>query len=222
MDASQLKNIVGELREGEVATIRFYGKITEESASRFNNEFDYIESCRPSLIRVLINCEGGSVMHGMSSYATIQNSKIPTECINEGMAASMGSIRWAAGTRSLMRDYAILMIHNPFLPSAGDSKADDMVAAFTRQISTIYRKRFGLSGKHVEAIMNGEAGWDGIFFDCESAVKAGITPPGQHSQHYAATARAGARRTLRPSGRGRDSDDDVPHKRRGGRPGIGV
>ena len=69
------------------------------------------------------------------------------------------------------------MIHNPFLPSAGDSKADDMVAAFTRQISTIYRKRFGLSGKHVEAIMNGEAGWDGIFFDCESAVKAGITPP---------------------------------------------
>lgn len=59
MDASQLKNIVGELREGEVATIRFYGKITEESASRFNNEFDYIESCRPSLICVLINCEGG-------------------------------------------------------------------------------------------------------------------------------------------------------------------
>ena len=177
MDASQLKNIVGELREGEVATIRFYGKITEESASRFNNEFDYIESCRPSLIRVLINCEGGSVMHGMSSYATIQNSKVPTECINEGMAASMGSILWAAGTRSLMRDYAILMIHNPFLPSAGDSKADDMVAAFTRQISIIYRKRFGLSEKHVEAIMNGEAGRDGTFFDCESAVKAGIIPP---------------------------------------------
>ena len=177
MDASQLKNIVGELREGEVATIRFYGKITEESASRFNNEFDYIESCRPSLIRVLINCEGGSVMHGMSSYATIQNSKIPTECVNEGMAASMGSIRWAAGTRSLMRDYAILMIHNPFLPSAGNWKSDDMVAAFTRQISTIYRKRFGLSGKHVEAIMNGEAGRDGTFFDCESAVKAGIIPP---------------------------------------------
>ena len=177
MDASQLKNIVGELREGEVATIRFYGKITEESASRFNNEFDYIESCRPSLIRVLINCEGGSVMHGMSSYATIQNSKVPTEYINEGMAASMGSILWAAGTRSLMRDYAILMIHNPFLPSAGDSKADDMVAAFTRQISIIYRKRFGLSEKHVEAIMNGEAGRDGTFFDCESAVKAGIIPP---------------------------------------------
>lgn len=177
MDASQRKNIVGELHEGEPATIRFYGKITEESATRFNQEFDYIESCRPSLIRVLINCEGGSVIHGMSCYATIQNSRVPTECINEGMAASMGSVLWAAGTRSLMRDYAILMIHNPFLPSGEDSQANDMVAAFTRQICTIYRKRFGLSEKHVEAIMNGEAGRDGTFFDCESAVKVGIIPP---------------------------------------------
>lgn len=177
MDTSQLKNIVGELREGEIATIRFYGKITEESATRFNNEFDYIESCRPSLIRVLINCEGGSVMHGMSSYATIQNSTVTTECVNEGMAASMGSILWAAGTRSLMRDYAILMIHNPFLPSGDDAKTNDMVTAFTKQIGTIYRKRFGLSQKHVEAIMNGKAGKDGTFFDCEAAVNAGIIPP---------------------------------------------
>ena len=176
MDTSQFKNIVGELCAGEPATIRFYGKITEETATRFNNEFDYIESCRPSLIRVLTNCEGGSVLHGMSTYATIQNSKIPTECVNEGMAASMGSILWAAGNRSLMRDYSILMIHNPFLPSDKDSEASDMVSAFTRQIKTIYRKRFGLSDAHIESIMNGLAGKDGTFFDSESAVKAGIIP----------------------------------------------
>lgn len=176
MDTTDFNNIVGELRQGEPATIRFYGKITEESAARFNNEFDYIESVHPSLIRVLINCEGGSVLHGMSSYATIQNSSVPTECINEGMAASMGSILWAAGNRSLMRDYSILMIHNPFLPSADDSKASDMVLAFTKQIKTIYRKRFGLSEKHIEAIMNGKAGKDGTYFDSESAVKAGIIP----------------------------------------------
>ena len=168
-------HIVGELRQGEPATIRFYGKITEETATRFNGEFDWLESQRPSLIRVLINCEGGSVLHGMSSYATIQNSSVPTECINEGMAASMGSVVWAAGGRSLMRDYAILMIHNPFLPS-DDGEANEMVLAFTKQIKTIYRKRFGLSEKHIEAIMAGEAGKDGTFFDAESAVKAGIIP----------------------------------------------
>ena len=168
-------HIVGETRQGEPVTIRFYGKITEESAARFNGEFDWLESQRPSLIRVLINCEGGSVLHGMSSYATIQNSSIPTECVNEGMAASMGSVVWAAGGRSLMRDYAILMIHNPFLPS-DDGKANEMVLAFTKQIKTIYRKRLGLSEKHIEAIMTGEAGKDGTFFDADAAVKAGIIP----------------------------------------------
>ena len=174
MDTSQFKHIVGDVRSGEVATLRFYGKITEGAASRFNEEFDYAESCSPSLIRILINSEGGSVLHGMSMYATIQNSRIPTECVNEGMAASMGSVLWAAGDRSLMRDYAILMIHNPFLPSAGDDKAGDMVAAFTRQIRTIYRKRFGLTEEHVASIMDGKAGKDGTYFDAEGAVAAGI------------------------------------------------
>ena len=172
----QFKHITGEMRRGEVATLRFYGKITETSAAHFNEEFDYAESCSPSLIRVLINSEGGSVLHGMSIYSTIRNSRIPTECINEGMAASMGSVLWAAGERSLMRDYAILMIHNPFLLSAEDERANDMVTAFTLQIRTIYRKRFGLTEQHVTSIMDGKAGKDGTYFDAEGAVAAGIIP----------------------------------------------
>ena len=117
MDTNTLQNIVGEAAPGRPASIRFFGRIDEVSASAFNAEFDYLETTvRPSLIRVLINSEGGSVLHGMSVYSTIRNSSIPTECINEGMAASMASIVWAAGERSLMRDYGILMIHNPALP----------------------------------------------------------------------------------------------------------
>lgn len=178
MDTGIFKNIVGEAISGAPANIRFFGKITEETATQFNNEFDYLESVvKPSLIRVLINSEGGSVLHGMSSYSTIQNSTIPTECINEGMAASMGSILWAAGDKSMMRDYSILMIHNPFLPNAEDSSSSDLVMAFTKQIQTIYRKRFGLSKEHINAIMKGEAGKDGTFFDAKAAVKAGIIPP---------------------------------------------
>lgn len=177
MNSSDFKNIVGEVKTGEIATIRFFGKITENSANQFTNEFDFLENCiRPKLIRVLINSEGGSVLHGMSVYSSIQNSTIETECIIEGMAASMASILWAAGTRSLMRDYSILMIHNPFLPDNEEAKASDLVQAFTKQIKTIYRKRFGLKKEHVESIMDGAAGKDGTFFDAGSAVKAGIIP----------------------------------------------
>lgn len=176
MDINNLKHIVGRANTGETASIRFFGKITEETAGRFNNEFDFLETViRPSLIRVLINSEGGSVLHGMSAYSTILNSTVPTECVIEGMAASMGSVLWAAGGRSLMRDYSILMVHNPFLPE-DEGDGSDMVLAFTKQITTIYRKRFGLKKEHVEAIMKGEAGKDGTFFDSQAAVKAGIIP----------------------------------------------
>lgn len=177
MNITDIKNIVGEVKTGEVATIRFFGKITEESTLQFNNEFDYLENyVRPSLIRVLINSEGGSVLYGMSTYSTIQNSKIPTECIIEGMAASMASIIWAAGTKSLMRDYSILMIHNPFLPDKENEEVSDLVKAFVNQVKTIYRKRFGMKKEHVESIMDGDAGKDGTFFDSKTAVKAGIIP----------------------------------------------
>jgi hypothetical protein len=62
------------------------------------------------------------------------------------------------------------------LPSEGNAKSSDLVEAFTKQITTIYRKRFGLKKEHIEAIMNGEADKDGTFFDACSAVKAGIIP----------------------------------------------
>ena len=186
MNTEKFHNIIGEAKSGEVATIRFFGRVSEESTCQFNAEFDYLENVvRPKCIRVLINSEGGSVLHGMSTYSTIRNSKIETECIIEGMAASMGSIIWAAGDRSLMRDYAILMIHNPFQPCDEDEQVEDgckkkepsdVVQAFTKQIETIYRKRFGLKAEHVRAIMSGEADKDGTFFDAASAVKAGIIP----------------------------------------------
>ena len=118
------------------------------------------------------------MLYGMSTYSTIANSKVDTECVIEGVAASMASIIWAAGKRSLMRDYAILMIHNPMMPSDEDMDVDtkEMVKAFTKQIETIYRKRFGLKAEHVRAIMDGEAGRDGTYFDAQAAVKAGIIP----------------------------------------------
>ncbi len=181
MDINTLQYVVGEVKADAPATIRFFGSVTEENTSRFNDEFDFLENViRPSCIRVLINSEGGSVLYGMSTYSTIANSKVDTECVIEGVAASMASIIWAAGKRSLMRDYAILMIHNPMIPSSEDIDVDvdtkEMVKAFTKQIETIYRKRFGLKAEHVRAIMDGEAGRDGTYFDAQAAVKAGIIP----------------------------------------------
>jgi ATP-dependent protease ClpP protease subunit len=118
MKTEQFKYVVGEANSGEPAYMRFYGRIDEYSARNFNDEFLWLQDyVKPSKIIISINSEGGSVLHGMGTYSIIQNSPIETETIIEGLAASMGSVLWAAGTRSYMRDYSILMIHNPFLAS---------------------------------------------------------------------------------------------------------
>ncbi len=183
------KNIVGLAEEGKPAIIRFFGPVTEQTTSWFNSEFLWLQDyVKPSSIEIQINSEGGSVLYGMSTYSIIQNCPIPTVCVNEGLAASMGSIIWAAGDVSKMRDYAILMIHNPFRSSEEEKEEEDscgkkeimeatpVTEAFRKQIETIYMKRWGLSEKAVKKIMDGSEGEDGTFFDAKGAVLAGIIP----------------------------------------------
>ena len=70
MNTETFEHIVCQSGAGRPASIRFFGRITEESAGRFSEAFDFLENIvRPSLIRVLINSEGGSVLHGMTVYA---------------------------------------------------------------------------------------------------------------------------------------------------------
>lgn len=192
MDTTKFKYVVGETKTNEVCDIRFFDAVNEYSANTFNSEFLWIESyVKPSKIRILINSEGGSVLYGMSMFSVIRNSSIPTECINEGLAASMGSIIWAAGDKSLMRDYAILMVHNPFnTASDQDDKCNtedgcktkakteepDYVKAFRQQIEMIYMKRWGFNKTKVKEIMSGKEDSDGTFFTAEDAVKVGIIP----------------------------------------------
>lgn len=181
MNSEELKYVVGEAHEDQPAIMRFYGRIDDCSTRQFNDEFlwlhDYI---KPSKIIVCINSEGGSVLYGMSTFSILLESKIPVETVIDGLAASMASVLWAAGSKVHMRDYSILMIHNPFLRSGNKDNMDpdtqQTVNAFRKQIETIYRKRFGLSKEKVQSIMDGDEGCDGTYFDAQQAVDAGIIP----------------------------------------------
>jgi ATP-dependent protease ClpP protease subunit len=179
MDTSKLKYVVGTVSENKPAIIRFFEPVNSISAQCFNNEFLWLqEFVKPSKIIVLINSEGGSVLYGMSVFSVIQSCPIDVECVIEGIAASIGSVIWAAGKKSYMHDYSILMIHNPFLSDKDceDLNMRTMVNAFRQQIETIYRKRFGLTKEKVNSIMSGESDTDGTFFSANEAVSAGIIP----------------------------------------------
>lgn len=85
----------------------------------------------------------------------------------------MGSIIWAAGNEIYMKDFALLMIHNPFC-EGGSSECNAAIEAFKQQLKTIYVKRFGLSDGEIEDIMNGKEGEDGTFMTATQAVERGF------------------------------------------------
>lgn len=171
----EFKFIKGACCTGMPADIFFYTDVDYWSVDNFLWEFDYlINYVNPSKIRIHINSVGGSVIEGMSVFAKIQDCAIPTECINDALAASMGSIIWAAGDELYMKDYALLMIHNPFCDVNGEKQYDQATEAFTLQLKTIYMKRFGLSEEDVENIMNGKDGEDGTFLTATQAIERGF------------------------------------------------
>lgn len=179
MDVNNLKYVVGKAEANQPAIIRFFGSVDSFSTDCFNEEFLWLQDyVKPSKIVVLINSDGGSVMYGMSTFSIIQSCPIEVDCIIEGIAASMGSVIWAAGDHLYMHDYSILMIHNPFVydNDSEDASIKNMVNAFRKQIETIYVKRFGLSKDKVRAIMDGEGDADGTYLSAKEAVNAGILP----------------------------------------------
>lgn len=188
MNAEDLKYVVGKAEKDKPAIIRFFSSVNEESVQRFNDEFLWLQDwIKPSKIIVMINSEGGSVLYGMSTFSIISSCPIEVDCVIEGIAASMGSIIWAAGDNLFMHDYSLLMIHNPFnckdkckdecdKKCEEDATAKQTIDAFRSQLVTIYQKRFGLTKEKVKAIMNGEGEADGTFFSAKDAVKAGIIP----------------------------------------------
>lgn len=179
MDVNNLKYVVGKAETNQPAIIRFFGSVDSCSTDCFNEEFLWLQDyVKPSKIVVLINSDGGSVMYGMSTFSIIQSCPIEVDCIIEGIAASMGSVIWAAGNHLYMHDYSILMIHNPFVYDSNceDENIKNMVNAFRKQIETIYTKRFGLSKEKVRAIMDGEGDADGTYLSAKEAVTAGILP----------------------------------------------
>lgn len=179
MDKDKLKYVVGETKQDKPAVIRFFGPVCPDTVERFNDEFLWLQDyVKPSKIVVMINSEGGSVIAGMAAFSVIQSCPIEVHGVIEGIAASMGSVIWAACDKLYMHDYSILMIHNPFCycDDPDDINIKNMIEAFRAQLETIYRKRFGLTKEQVKEIMDGEGDADGTYMSAKEVVKAGIIP----------------------------------------------
>lgn len=178
MTKEELKFVRGSLKQGEPAEILFFDDVEWWSCDRFLEELQYIIDCiNPSEINILINSAGGNVVEGMKVFTKILNCPIPTRTTIAGIAASMGSVIWAAGQKLYMSDFSLLMIHNPWMGADMDDPNNrQIIEAFKKQITTVYCKRFGFSEDKVKEIMDGQPGCDGTFLTAQDAVDQGFIP----------------------------------------------
>lgn len=174
MKNSQFKYIKGAVRYGEPADLYFYTDVDYWSVEDFLYELRWLIDAEVSKINIHINSAGGSCVDGISVFSRLMDCPIPTACYNDGLAASMASVIWAAGQEVYMKDYALLMIHNPFIDNRSGKTYNQVTEAFTAQLKVIYKQRFGMSDEEIQAIMDGKEGDDGTFLTADQAVEKGF------------------------------------------------
>ncbi|MGI6337251.1 MAG: ATP-dependent Clp endopeptidase proteolytic subunit ClpP [Clostridiales bacterium] len=96
--------------------VMLFEEVNDTTASLVVAQLLYLEAQDPDRdIHFYINSPGGSVTAGMAIYDTMQYIKADVETICVGMAASMGALLLAAGTKGkrLALPNAEIMIHQP-------------------------------------------------------------------------------------------------------------
>ena len=108
------------------------------------------------LINIFIKSAGGSVFHGHSIFAAIQESKAEVHIHIKGIAASMAGIIAVAGDRVFMADYSRLMFHNLKGSENPDEKEQNAIDSLKGSLLTILKNRTGKSEKELSAMMDKE------------------------------------------------------------------
>jgi ATP-dependent Clp protease protease subunit len=152
------------------------GEVTDEMAELVMAQLLYLQSENSQEdIKMYINSPGGSVPAGLAIYDTMKIVKCDIQTICVGMAASMGSILLAGGTKGkrFATENAEVMIHQP--SGGAQGKEADVVVAAERMTYTRNRLESLLAkftGKTLKKI-NADCALD-KWFSAEEAKKYGL------------------------------------------------
>jgi len=119
---------------------------------------------RGDILRLRINCGGGSVYDGFTILSAIKDSGLTVIVHIDGLAASMASVIALSGHKVYMSNNAMLMIHNPKGGMVGEAKDFDREAKVLRKIKKLalrlYKERTGLDENILSSMMDKETWLD--------------------------------------------------------------
>ena len=151
-------------------------EITEHTASVVVAQLLFLEAQDPDKdINIYINSPGGMVTAGLAIYDTMRFIKPDISTICVGMAASMGAVLLAAGTKG--KRYALpnaeIMIHQPlggFQGQASDIKINaDHILAIKDKLNHILAEATGQELSVIEKDTDRDN-----FMDAQEAVQYGL------------------------------------------------
>ena len=129
------------------------GEIDDNLANSVVAELLYLDSLEKKDIFLYINSPGGSITDGMAIYDTIQYIKSDVCTICVGMAASMGAVLLASGTKG--KRYALpnseILIHQPLIGGGLSGQATevkihaDHLVATREKLNKVLSERTGQS-----------------------------------------------------------------------------
>lgn len=112
-------------------------------------------------LTVRINSHGGSVAEGLAIYNQLKSFPGEITTIVDGFACSIASVIFMAGTKRVVPESSLLMIHNAWSSTVGDhndmTKAAEDLKKITQPSINIYTSSTNLSEKEVIELMDKES-----------------------------------------------------------------
>lgn len=138
-------------------------------------------------IHLRINSPGGSVVEGTAIYNALRRHKGGVTVHIDALAASMASVIAMSGSPVYIADNALLMIHNPWTVSMGESKdlrkEADLLDKLKSTLVNAYTRKTGMDQAQVAEMMDAET-----WLDAVEAVALGFADAIEEGVAAAATA----------------------------------
>ena len=138
-------------------------------------------------IHLRINSPGGSVVEGTAIYNALRRHKGGVTVHIDALAASMASVIAMSGSPVYIADNALLMIHNPWTVSMGESKdlrkEADLLDKLKSTLVNAYTRKTGMDQAQVAEMMDAET-----WLDAVEAVALGVADAIEEGVAAAATA----------------------------------
>lgn len=152
--------------EEDTVNIYIYGDITswdwfEEDVSSYTLAKE-LESLSDNIgqVNIFINSYGGEVKEGLAIYNALKRHKAKVVTVCDGFACSAASVVFMAGDERVMSNASLLMIHNAWFFTAGDSNqlrkdADDL-ETITQASINAYMSHVSISEEELKNMMDKE------------------------------------------------------------------